>query len=129
MRTHGHTGGQWRASSGETQDQNSNQDSIPLSSQKLVCGHLYALSSSLHIGDHPTCLMRLLKVKGGSSESLGSPGGCCSRDSGCTCANRPGGFMYVVWMSALGGPEQAGDCVSMHVTVSACVCLSTDVCV
>ena len=39
--------------------------------------------------------------------------------------NRPGGFVYVVWMSALGGPEQAGD----HVTVSACVCLSTDVCV
>ena len=37
--------------------------------------------------------------------------------------------MYVVWMSALRGPEQACDRVSMHVTVSACVCLSTDVCV
>ena len=32
-------------------DQNSNQDSVPLSSQELVCGHLYAPSSSLHIGD------------------------------------------------------------------------------
>ena len=73
--------------------------------------------------------MGLLKVKGDSSESVGFPGGCGSRDSGCTCANRPGGFMYVVWMSALRGPEQACDCVSMHVTVSACVCLPTDVCV
>lgn len=72
------------------------------------------------------CLTGPLKVTGASSESLVSPGGCCHRDSGRTCANRPGGFVYVMWMSALGALSRQ---VSMHVTVSAYVCLSMDVCV